>query len=519
MPVSTAKRTRLDLYELWRRARAVVEGESAVKDLDNIVDTNNFTNLLIPFNDTQVQAQYNFYKAEAELPGLVSQYVRIIIGGLLRKEPSLTVTKPELNTKGLTEEAINLLQANDTPADVIYKSIKENLVSENNGILSFILRILEEELITSRSAVTIALRNPDSVTEKNLLAYPVFWKAEEIINWQTEDETLTRVVFSYEVEEQTQDQYDFNNVTYYQDHFINSTGTYQVDTYRETGVTAESNSGFQLFDSVVPELNGETFNYLLVWFMNDSIEPIIPILTPMVDTELSLYNKMSRRNHLLHGAAAYTPVVMSTMSPEDFDAVVSGGLGSWIKLDENAKITTLTVPTDVLSDMEKAITQGVEKLGRMGVNLLMGNDKMTNVSSSALSVRLSPQVAQLGLLNTKISTNLSEILTLLVKWNFNEDVTVDFNLSADFNSTPVNSDLLRILGEFYTSSVIPRYLFIEILKANDIIPESYDDERGQEAIRNSDILTGLSLPDTEPLDDENIRLDPVDTDVPPEDEE
>ena len=511
MPVSTSKRTRLDLYELWRRARAVVEGESAVKDLDSIVDTIRFTNLLVPFNNTQTQAQYDFYKAEAELPGLVSQYVRIIIGGLLRKEPSLTITKPERDVEGLTEEAIALLEANDISEEVIYKAIKESLVSENNGILSFILRILEEELITSRSAVTIALRDSESVTDKNLLAYPVLWKAEEIINWQTDDETLTRVVFSYEVEETTDDEYDFNCVTYYQDHFINSFGVYQVDTYRETGVTAESNSGYDLHETVVPSLNGETFDYLPVWFMNDSIEPVIPILTPMVDTELSLYNKMSRRNHLLHGAAAYTPVVFSKISDEDFSAVVAGGLGSWLKFDTDARIDTLTVPTDVLSDMEKAIAQGIEKLGRMGVNLLMGNDKMTNVSSSALSVRLSPQVAQLGLLNTKISTNLSEILTLLIRWNFNEEVTVDFNLSADFNSTPVNSDLLRILGEFHTSNILPRYLFIEILKANDIIPESYDDKRGQEAIRNSDILTGLPLPENEPAE-EGVRLDPIEED-------
>ena len=70
--------------------------ERATKDYDNYIDSNTFSNLLIPFSATMSARQYNFYKAEAELPGITSQFSRMIIGGLLRKPPILQLPDSRL---------------------------------------------------------------------------------------------------------------------------------------------------------------------------------------------------------------------------------------------------------------------------------------------------------------------------------------------------------------------------------------------------------------------------------------
>ena len=44
----------------WKRNRAVIQGPSYTKDYDTVPSTDN---LLLPFNPTMTQSQYDFYKA------------------------------------------------------------------------------------------------------------------------------------------------------------------------------------------------------------------------------------------------------------------------------------------------------------------------------------------------------------------------------------------------------------------------------------------------------------------------
>src|SRR6056300_107942 len=75
------------IKDIWQRSRAVCSGERYVKDYDTYIDVLNYTNLLLPFSPSMTQSQYDFYKAEAELPGITAQFARMLVGGLLRKEP------------------------------------------------------------------------------------------------------------------------------------------------------------------------------------------------------------------------------------------------------------------------------------------------------------------------------------------------------------------------------------------------------------------------------------------------
>jgi hypothetical protein len=72
----------LSMFPIWERNRAICSGERFVKEVDEFIDNVSFGNLLIPFSTTMSQRQYNLYKAEAELPGIVAQYARVLIGGL-----------------------------------------------------------------------------------------------------------------------------------------------------------------------------------------------------------------------------------------------------------------------------------------------------------------------------------------------------------------------------------------------------------------------------------------------------
>ena len=508
MPVSSSRLLRSRFPELWERSRAVVEGEQAVKSLDQYLDGTNWTNILIPFSNSMSTSDYEMYKAEAELPGLVSMYVNIIIGGMLRKPPSLSLI-PQGNTPEELQE------------EILY-DINEHLMSRNSGLLHFINDILREELTTSRAVISLAFR-ADSTDSNGGKAYPILWKAEETINWQTEGDILTRVVFQYIVEEpDPDDKFEIDQIFYYEDHYLDN-GVYKVDTYKDENSptnpiagTGATNTVYprgglgnidtqELVESITPTIQGETFSYIPVWMANGDISPKSPMLTPLVDKELSLYNKLSRRNHLLYGACTYTPVIFDgSLSDPEFDAIINAGLGSWIKLNDEARIEVLETPTDALKDMDMAIQRNVDELARMGIRIL-SPEAVSGTSGIALEIRNSPQTAQLGLLNTRVSDNIEEILKVLIKWNYNEDYDVSFSLSEDFNPSPIGPEWIRLVTEWYEAGFIPRSLWVKIGRNNDIVPEDYDDSEGVKELQNQDIIRSIPLPREE--DDPGFNIE------------
>ena len=58
---------------IYKRNRACLSGERYVKGLDANVHADN---ILIPFSPSMSDSQYQWYKNEAEYPGVVEQYAR-----------------------------------------------------------------------------------------------------------------------------------------------------------------------------------------------------------------------------------------------------------------------------------------------------------------------------------------------------------------------------------------------------------------------------------------------------------
>ena len=81
------------LKPLWKKSRAVLQGQSNVKAHDEYIERD-YTNLLIPFSPSMSQSQYDFYKSEAELPGLTAQYYNNM---WLLGTPALSVVDPSVN--------------------------------------------------------------------------------------------------------------------------------------------------------------------------------------------------------------------------------------------------------------------------------------------------------------------------------------------------------------------------------------------------------------------------------------
>ena len=479
---------------LWKRSRAACSGERFVKEYDSAIDRIYFRNILIPFSPSMTTPQYAFYKSEAEWPGITRQYAKIIVGGLLRKKPQLEL--PD----GVPEEATNWIL---------------NQFSKDAGPLAaFLDEALWEELQTGRAWVFVdypSVHDRDNMTREDVLAlkpYPLLYKAESIINWRVDVSPLTGqhklsrvIVRGYEEKFLEDNEFHPAQVDTIWVHELDSAGYYQIRKFQKAAESSDvpvvngqklvdtSSDVFEEIEVVTDiESNGERLQIIPAWPLGGNVDVSEPLLMPIIDKEIALYNKMSRRNHLLYGAATYTPVVSSNMDDDRFQEIVNAGLGSWLRLDQGDTASVLKTPTEALMNMESAIAAALEEMAKLGIRMLTPEASQSGV---ALELRNAAQTSQLGTLNMKVSNQLSDIIAFMINWRYDLKINsadVKFSLSEDFNPAPLGADWLRLVTEWYENKMVPRKVWLQILKQNDIIPPDYNDEEGQQEIVEDEII-------------------------------
>lgn len=495
------------LKPLWKKSRSILQGQAHAKGHDEFVETD-YSNLLIPFSPSMSQAQYDFYKSEAELPGLTAQYCKVLISALLRKKSQF----------GLPEDF------SDEMKQGITNWIEKDFTLDGQSLFNFLDSAIWEELQTSRCWVTVdypkisdgelEIMSPE---ERQMISpYPVVIKAENVINVQTQvhpitrARTLTRFVTRYIEEVYTEE--NPWHPTYMDtvcDHYLDEQGYLILDYYRKDNgahevdvingeVTQEyddhltGEGSFRKYDTVTPMMFGQRIMRIPAWPLNGQIDPIEPVLMPLIDREVALYNKMSRRNHLLYGAATYTPIVQSDMTDEEFDEVVGAGLGSWLRVRKDENISVLETPTSALSDMDRAISSTVEEMAKMGIRMLSPEQAASGV---ALEIRNASQTAQLGTLNAKISGTMQEVIAFMIMWKYGITMSgndIKFQLSSDFAATVGGEGAMRLVSEWYQSGIISRDTFVDIAKYNDFLPADYDDMAAVEQIQTDPLVNQVA---------------------------
>jgi hypothetical protein len=485
------------IENVWKKHRAVCNGERFVKEFDRIIDTIRYSNFLIPFSPSMTQSQYDFYKSEAEWPGITSQFSKTLIGGLLRKQPVLKL--PE----GLPEDAQNWLV--------------HAIGKDEASLASFIDEALWEEIQTGRAWIFIdypKVVNGDSLTKEEILdikPFPVLYKAETIINWRTNTDDSGKTILDRIIVRGMKEKFNENEFhpTYVDTIWVHElhkkTRNYIIRIFQKVDLNSqiEFESGerkhknlkfkFEEIEVIYPISNGEPLKFVPAWPLNGSIDVVQPMLTAIIDKEIALYNKISRRNHLLYGAATYTPYISSDMSESDFDDIVKAGLGSWIHLRQGDTMGVLDTPTAALQDMEAAIAAGIEEIAKLGIRMLTPE---TDQSGVALQIRNASQTAQLGSLNHKVSNTIRKVIAFMIEWRYGivvDPKDVEFTMSSDFSPLPIGADWLRLATEWYQQGLIPRSAWLLLLKHNDMLEADYDDEEGkQEITSNIELLTALN---------------------------
>ena len=498
------------LSPIWKRMKAVMGGQSQAKEFDSTLRTDG-TNLLVPFSPSMTARQYQFYRDEAELPGLTNQFARTVIGGMLRKPVDIELPEE------VPEEALDW--------------IRNRFTSDDRSLHAFLQDALWEEMNTSRAWCCV--NYPDSQAPSRgdqgpPEPFPILIGGESVINWtQGHHPTngtygLTRIIIRMFVQQPGENEFHDDWVDTVWVHELDEQGYYQIRVFQKnasgtsTGVVAgtlqqDYTNGFNThaFELVEVETNiqraGERLDFIPIFPLNGQVQPMEPMLESFVDREVGLYNRISRRNHLLYGASTYTPVLKSSLSDDERADIVSSGLGSWLFIDREDDIQVLSTPSEALDDYEKAIAATFDEMARMGMRML---SRETEQSAVALEIRNAGQTAQLSSLSRAISGTLTSIITFMINWRYDLDVhedDINVVLSTDLSPVPIGEEYMRLVSEWYQGGLIPRSTFLEVLKINDILPADYNDDEAVDEI-NADELT-VSPRDQMQLEQEMARAE------------
>ena len=79
----------------------------------------------------------------------------------------------------------------------------------------------------------------------------------------------------------------------------------------------------------------------------------------------------------------------------------------------------------------------------------------------------------------------------MLNWRYGTAYTstdIGFELCDDFNAGPMGADWLRLASEWYEKGLIPRSVWLIMLKQNDVLSSDYNDEEGKVEITEDDLV-------------------------------
>ena len=398
MPINTTHPLYDTFLSKWERCRHVTDGADAVKSAGE---------KYLPKLGGQDYDEYNAYKTRAFFYGATARTVQAYSGLVFRKDP--TVTSPE-----------------GTRVEEIFRNVTLTGVTLDD----FAVDVFGEVACVGRVGVYVALPREGAA---NARAYATLYRAENIVNWQTELRSgqyrLRRVVLR-EIFYATQDDpYEFEQREQYRDLYLDESGYFAVDVWREA--EQADTSGDRWFrveeESAQPRFRGRRLDFIPFQFVNaSSIEaiPENPPLLSLVDANLDHYRLMADYRHGLHFCGLPTPWVAGF--PAEMELKI-GSATAWVSSDPTAKAGMLEFTGQGLDPMKQAIEQIVGYMASLGARLLE-QDKRAAEAAETHRIRQSREEATVSTIANAVSAGLSNVATWLLNLSgVDGEATVELN--------------------------------------------------------------------------------------------
>mgnify|MGYP003147642463 CR=1 FL=1 len=414
----------IDTEDKWTRVRDSFLGSDEIKKKGQDY---------LPKLGSQDKDEYNAYILRAMYVNVIKNTVQGLVGAVMRIDP--------------------VIEAPDRVME-----LAEDITGTGVSLNDFISNMLAEQLLMGRQGILI-----DRTFDR---AYLSGFTTEQITNWM-EDVVVLKETF---VSHDSNDAYDMTYEVQYRELLIDEDGQYLVRIWRD-------NNGWSVWNEIYPTKVGQPLDQIPFVALSGNelnLDPTLPPLMSLVDTNLSMYRTSADLEHGRHFTALPTPYVTGI----DVDSDLKIGSGSaWILPDSSSRAGYLEFTGQGLQALEKAIEEKRGIMASLGASLLQ-NQKSGVESAEAIRLRQNSEASVLVGAVLSVQEGIAKALSILAEW---EGVSgdIEVSLNTDFSDIKIDATDLHALMVAWQSGAISHETFLYNMKKGEILPDetSIEDEK------------------------------------------
>lgn len=442
--MSVADRNRIyqKFCKQWQKCRDVIAGESEVKAHGEIY---------LPKPSGMNEHDYAAYKLRAQFTNYAGRTLYGLDGMCNRKPLFYEVPKS-------------------------LEQYLENVDGKGHTLVQFVQNVIKDVLITNWGGFLVDMPQVAGVQSQleyelnESYPYIVFYKAEDIINWQWNtvgrQQKLKYVIFKEDIDVEIAE-YTTETKTFYRVCEIDSTGYYRQTLY---------NDGLEILFQVYPEVSGKKFTEIPFSFVFGS-EPTNSMLEDLINTNLAHYWKSADLNNGGHWTGVPTPWVQGA----DPETEVIDGVeyakpmrlgGTQVQyLPAGASMHYLEFGGQGCNLLREMISDDEERMAILGARIISNEKKGVEAAETARIHRAGENSVLAA-----FAINLSNTLENIVKTYLqcctgtqikSEDVIIRIN--TDYDVSRLSAAELTALVSLWQSSGISKKVMFDNLKEGEII--------------------------------------------------
>jgi len=444
----------------WRTCRDAYEGEEAVKSEGETY--------LPKLHKTQDNTKYAAYKTRSQFFEFTDRAVHGLVGATIRKEPRINL--PD-DLKGLVT------------VDQIKKAVTELLLTGRFSLL------------------------PDMPAEEGGMPYLAMYRAENLINWRTDEDgavTLAVLKETYYASS-ADDEYKQEENTRYRELILNQdTGKYEQRVWQTV------KGKLEVVEEVTPQRAGNGLKVIPLFTVTPeglSIDPVKPPILPLANANLRHYRLDADHIHGLHYVALPTAYVSGVPArgndkdgkPKRPSYEIGSGTAWVLEKDGRAGFLEVTGAGFSALAEEKAATE--KRMAILGARLIEGQRAGQAETAETARIRQSGESSVLTNIVGAVGLAFTEAAKFAAEWAGKKSDDILIELNKDFISTKLSAEEIRALLELLLANQISYDTFWEALQEGEWAPAGRSAQDELDKIKDQEV----------PLIGETMDLDEEDT--------
>ena len=434
-------------FPKWQKIRDAIAGEDEIKFKGKIY---------LPKPSGMDEEDYESYIQRAQFFNAAGRTLDGLDGMLNRKVPIITVPK------GM-------------------EKYLDNVDGKGHSLTQFIDMCCKDVLITGWGSVLVDMPKSDNsisqadVEKNGLYAYFVYYKAESStkFRWQVDGRQngLKYVILKEPTEVDVLGEYNTEIKDYFRVIEIDENGNYKQTLY---------NDKIEIVSEVTPKSKRGTFREIPFSFLSVNTEPEEPILSDLVNVNLSHYRKSADYENGLHWTGVPTPYERGWLPETKYDndgnevaqtPMKLGGTQFLYFPPGTEQVSYLEFGGSGLNQLASAMQTDEERMAILGARIIANQKKGVEAAETA-KIRNAAENSVLASFANNMSRIFSKLLRIYLEWTTGQEIPQDevkVQINTDYDVSTMSSAELTALVSLWQSGGIAKSDLFRNLKEGEIL--------------------------------------------------